>query len=281
MNTNELFSRFVSSEKIKKGGQKIVYKVKNESGEIYALKIILNANDQRVLQEINLLKGLNIDNIPNIIENGLAFDNELQEEVLYIIEDYIEGISVRDWLSMGNVADLQLAYKILNTLLEIELQLEKQNILHRDINPNNIIMGNDGMIYLIDFGLAKIIGGSSITKTSASLGPFTPGYAPSEQFCNEKLKQDVRTDLFQIGVTVYECCTGKNPFINSEDNIVQVLFRTVTVIPTSLTLKGDDKGMFSMLIKMLMSKNQSQRPDTAVDAMRYLQAAAETLDFGG
>lgn len=281
MNTVELLSRFASVAKIKKGGQKVVYKAQNTTGEIVALKIISNATDPRVLQEIDLVKKLKIENVPAIIESGSVLDETLGEEVLYIIEEYIEGTSIRDWINAGNTADLPLAYGIANTLLQIEVQLEKKGILHRDINPNNIILGNNGKVYLIDFGLAKILGSASLTQTAATHGPFTPGYAPHEQFANIKLAQDVRTDLFQIGVTLYECCTGKNPFVKPNDTLYQIMSKTMTVVPPSLNLEGDTKGMFAMLVNMLMAKNQSQRPNTAVDAMRYLQATVSTLDFGG
>ena len=279
MNISELKANYTSINKIKKGGQKIVYSAIDSSGQTVALKIIGNATDPRVLQEIDILKQLNLNNVPKIVDSGIVTDETVNEDALYIVEDYISGTSLRDWLNEGNKADLSLAFKILETLLCIEIELEKNNILHRDINPNNIILGADGIVYLIDFGLAKKIGGTSITQTGALHGPFTPGYAPHEQFANIKLSQDVRTDLFQIGVTTYECCTGKNPFVKPNETIYQIMTRTMSLIPTSLVLRGDTKGMFAQFVNMLMAKNQSQRPDTAADALRYLSAIRATLEL--
>lgn len=281
MTIAELKSKFSSIKKIKKGGQKIVYKAINEHGETVALKIINNSTDPRVLQEIEIVKGLVLPNVPQIIDSGIVTDETVGEDALYLVEQYIDGTSLRDWLNAGNIADLSMAYKMLHALLAAEIELEKNNILHRDINPNNIILGENGIIYLIDFGLAKRMGGTSLTQTEAAHGPFTPGYAPHEQFANIKLAQDVRTDLFQIGVTLYECCTGKNPFVKPNETVYQIMSRTMTVIPPNLVLQGDTKGMFSMFINMLMAKNQSQRPDTATDAMRYLMAIEGTLILGG
>lgn len=281
MTISELKSRFSSIERIKKGGQKVVYKATSHDGEIVALKIISNATDQRVLQEISLVKTLSMPCVPQIIESGLVTDEAVSEDALYIIEQYVDGLSLRDWINAKNLANLKFAYTLLEALLSAEIELENNQILHRDINPNNIILGKDGIIYLIDFGLAKIIGGSSLTQTAAAHGPFTPGYAPHEQFANIKLSQDVRTDLFQIGITVYECCVGSNPFVKPNETVFQIMSRTMTMMPPLLDLPGDTKGQFAQFVNMLMAKNQSQRPDTATDAMRYLKAIRPTLEMEG
>lgn len=281
MTISELKSRFSSIERIKKGGQKVVYKATSHDGEIVALKIISNATDPRVLQEISLVKTLSMPCVPQIIESGLVTDEAVSEDALYIIEQYVDGLSLRDWINAKNSANLKFAYTLLEALLSAEIELENNRILHRDINPNNIILGEDGIIYLIDFGLAKIIGGSSLTQTAAAHGPFTPGYAPHEQFANIKLSQDVRTDLFQIGITVYECCVGSNPFVKPNETVFQIMSRTMTMMPPLLDLPGDTKGQFAQFVNMLMAKNQSQRPDTATDAMRYLKAIRSTLEMEG
>lgn len=280
MTLTELKKRFINIERIKKGGQKVVYKANTADGHIVALKIIGDSNDPRVLQEIQIVKDLSLPNVPHILDSGMVYDESISEDVLYIVEEYIDGISLRDWLSNGNKANLKMALLILDTLLSIEIVLEKKGILHRDINPNNIMLGNNGLIYLIDFGLAKNLSGPSYTLTAAAHGPFTPGYAPNEQFTNQKMLQDVRTDLFQIGVTVYESCVGKNPFIKPGDNVMQIMTRTMTFSPASLRLVGDTKGMFADLINIMMAKNQSQRPDTAEVALRYLNALRPTLYLG-
>lgn len=281
MTKNELLLSFSSITRLKKGGQKTVYKASSPQWGTVALKIIPDTSDRRVLQEIELLKNIHIDNVPKVYDSGIVYDEAISEEVLYMVEQYIPGISLRDWLQLGNRANLKEGYDLLNSLLSTEILLEQAKILHRDINPNNIILGDDRRIYLIDFGIAKKLCGPSLTQTAAINGPFTPGYAPHEQVANMKIKQDVRTDLFQIGITVYEACMGKNPFICLGDNVFQIVQKTMTIQPPSLNLVGDTKGLFSSVIRMLMSKNQSQRPRTAKDAFRYLEAIKPTLSFGG
>ncbi|MDR1563390.1 MAG: serine/threonine protein kinase [Oscillospiraceae bacterium] len=279
MTLNEIKAKYTDITHLKRGGQKTVYKATDSDNLCVALKIINNANDKRVLQEIDLLRQLKFPNIPRIIDSGVVLDENINENVLYIVEEYIDGVSLRDWINAGNRFDLETAYSIIDSLLNIEVLLEENNILHRDINPNNIILTDPKRMYLIDFGLAKKLGNLSLTMTAAANGPFTPGYAPHEQFANMKLQQDSRTDLFQIGVTVYESCTGKNPFVDNGDSFYNILSKTATLMPPLLSLEGDTKGMLSQFVSMLMAKNQSQRPDTAKDALRYLLAIKDTLEW--
>lgn len=88
-------------------------------------------------------------NIPRILEHGVVHDELIDEDVLYIVEEFISGVSMRDYLGTGKKMSLTYAYQLLKALLEIEVQLEEMHILHRDINPNNIILGQDGDIYLL------------------------------------------------------------------------------------------------------------------------------------
>jgi len=275
----ELFDRYNKVDKVKKGGQKIVYRVETDNC-VLILKIICCANDPRVLQEIELTRKIELPFIPLIIESGTVFDPNQGEEVLYIVEEYINGSSLRDWLNSGNRCDLIKAFMMLQQLLIIECELEKISVLHRDINPNNIIIRSDGDICLIDFGLAKIIGNSTnLTKTGALYGPFTPGYAPHEQIANLRMQQDVRTDLFQIGVTIYESISGVNPFVDGANDLNDVMYKTMNYYAPVLTIAGDRNGFFYQFIGMLMAKQQSQRPDTAYKALEYLNAISDTLDL--
>lgn len=275
----ELFDRYETVNKIKKGGQKTVYRVEKD-GSVYVLKLIYCANDPRVLQEISITQRISVSYIPKIYESGNAFDPGLNEDVLFIVEEYIDGLSLRDWLKTGNRCTLTQAHKMLYQLLLTECELEKVSILHRDINPNNIIVMPSGDVRLIDFGLAKILGGSNtLTQTGAAYGPFTPGYAPHEQVANMKMLQDVRTDLFQIGVTIYESISGINPFIDGSKSIFEIMSKTINHYAPILKIDGDRNGLFFQLINMLMAKQQSQRPDSAIRALEYLSAISNTLDL--
>lgn len=277
MTKSEFIAQFDNILRIKKGGQKVVYKATTKSGDFVAVKLIYNAEDPRIQQEIDILTKMQILNTPRILETGYIQDDEAEENALYIIEEFIDGQSLRDQLNSGKRYNLTEAYNLLEKLLIIEIDLESKSLLHRDINPNNIMLSDDLRVTLIDFGLAKNLKGKALTDTNALNGPFTPGYAPNEQVSNKRMEQDVRTDLFQIGVTIYECCNGSNPFCSDNDTIYDVLHKTTTYNPPLLKLQGDTKGMFAQLIAMLMAKNSSQRPDSANAANRYLKAIKSTL----
>ena len=275
----ELMNRYKTVEKIKRGGQKTVYKATTSNGTVTALKIVNTETDQRILQEIEIVRNLNNEHVPIIYETGTVFDEAVAENAFYIVEEFVEGQSLRDYLDEGKRFSLTEAFSLAYALLDIEVHLEKKSILHRDINPSNIILGKNNNIYLIDFGIAKNLNGASLTLASATHGPFTPGYAPYEQFANLRNTQDVRTDLFRIGVTIYEACTGKNPFKEANDNWLQAIIHTQTIMQKPLVMSGDNVGFFSQFIDMLMAKNQSQRPENAETAMRYLMSIKSTLNL--
>lgn len=128
MTIKELLNRFKSVERIKRGGQKVVYKAITNEGSVCALKIVNSITDKRVIQEIEIVKSLNNEHVPAIIDNGIVFDESIGEESLYILEEYIDGQTLRDYLQSDKRLSLGEAYKLLNTLLKIEMQLEKHNI---------------------------------------------------------------------------------------------------------------------------------------------------------
>lgn len=277
MNLKEYMGQFDSCVRIGKGGQKTVYRAE-KGGKSYALKIVQVPDNPRIKQEITILSTLDITGVPKVFDHGTVIDDVSNDTVLYILEEYIDGESLRTILSREKIIETGLAINILNTLLAIEIQLEEQAILHRDIKPDNIIVGSSGDIYLIDFGIAKILGESSLTRTADANGPCTPAYAPWELAANLKRQQDVRTDLYQIGVTIYESLAGGNPFAAGARNRQEMMIRGRTIIPASLHIKGDSQGQLMQYISMLMAKNPSQRPKSASDAKRYFDAIRSSIN---
>ena len=279
MKLSEYKSKFSACTRIGKGGQKTVYKVDDATAS-YALKIVEAPNDPRIQQEVAILRSVDIQGVPHILDQGMVEDDVSRDTFLYILEEYVEGESLRTVLTREKTISTDVAVGILETLLDIETQLEERAILHRDIKPDNIILGKNGAVYLIDFGIAKILGESSLTRTAAQNGPCTPAYAPIELASNMKRQQDVRTDLYQIGLTVYESLAGFNPYSNGAKNPQEVFARGKKMIPQSIQINGDTQGLLMQYISMLMAKNPSQRPNTAKDAKRYYEAIRSTVNIG-
>lgn len=136
-----------------------------------------------------------------------------------------------------------------------------------------------GSVFFLDFGIARILGAESLTKTEAMLGPHTPGYAAPEQFNNLKKDIDSRADLFSLGVVTYECVTGRNPFKENSDSILEVLQKTETITPISYSIKGDSQKQFMALLGSMMGKYPSRRPRSAQQALDWLNAAKATFVY--
>ncbi len=186
---------------------------------------------------------------------------------------------MRKRLNSGNTFTLKEAVNFLEQGLAFIRQLEEKNIVHRDIKPENIIISPENKVYFLDFGIARVLGVPSLTKTEALIGPHTPGYAAPEQFNNLKSDIDSRADLFSMGVVTYECLSGRNPFSEGAMSHLDILQRTETITPVSFRIQGDTQQQFMGLLSSLMGKYPSRRPKDATQALCWLNAAKSTFQY--
>lgn len=264
---------------LKPGGQKDVYVIESSKYGQCILKLIRASKIERVIREIEIITKYDISNVPKMYENGYIEING--SKYLYIIEEFIQGQSLFDKLEGKKKLLLKEAYNLLETLLKIEVELEGNKVIHRDIKPDNILISNEGEFYLIDFGIARALEMQSLTYTEVKVGPHTPGYAAPELFQYDKGKIGTRSDLFSIGVVMYECLFGKNPFVSGKENQVEeIWYKTSTVLPENIKIDGDTQQQFMGLIETLMMKQISKRPPSAKKALEWLQSIKETLVFG-
>ena len=268
---------FEKIELMARGGQKIVFDgVHNSSGET-VIKLYFQLNDPRSLREIQIEKDLNLSMVPKIYETGtIEYEGT---ETLYIIEQKVKGTELRKVLESGKRFSLEEAVTFLEQGLEFIACIENKGIVHRDIKPENIIRADDGRIFFLDFGIARILGADSLTRTGAMMGPHTPGYAAPEQFNNLKKEIDSRADIFSLGVVTYECITGKNPFREGSINALEVLQKTETITPVQYSIKGDTQSQFMALLGAMMGKYPSRRPRTAKQAIDWLKVAKKTFVY--
>lgn len=268
---------FEKIELMARGGQKIVFDgVHNSYGET-VIKLYFQLNDPRSLREIQIERDLNLSMGPKIYETGtIEYEGT---ETLYIIEQKVKGTELRKVLESGKRFSLEEAVTFLEQGLEFIACIENKGIVHRDIKPENIIRADDGRIFFLDFGIARILGADSLTRTGAMMGPHTPGYAAPEQFNNLKKEIDSRADIFSLGVVTYECITGKNPFREGSINALEVLQKTETITPVQYSIKGDTQSQFMALLGAMMGKYPSRRPRTAKQAIDWLKVAKKTFVY--
>ena len=268
---------FEKIELMARGGQKIVFDgVHNSYGET-VIKLYFQLNDPRSLREIQIERDLNLSMVPKIYETGtIEYEGT---ETLYIIEQKVKGTELRKVLESGKRFSLEEAVTFLEQGLEFIACIENKGIVHRDIKPENIIRADDGRIFFLDFGIARILGADSLTRTGAMMGPHTPGYAAPEQFNSLKKEIDSRADIFSLGVVTYECITGKNPFREGSINALEVLQKTETITPVQYSIKGDTQSQFMALLGAMMGKYPSRRPRTAKQAIDWLKVAKKTFVY--
>ena len=272
INCTKVLKKFPSS------GQKQVFLVDYEKQTVIAK--FVKSEDVRVQREIEIVTENKIMNVPFILEIKQIETNN-GESYICIIEQYIPGETLTAMLERGKIS-IQLGIKLLRTLLNIAVQLEKISVVHRDIKPDNIIYGLDDEYYLLDFGIARQLDKISLTATEATFGPHTPGYGAPELFQYSKKDIDIRTDLFSIGVVLFQAITGQHPFItDSEADIQEIWYRTKTVIPKDFLIDGDTHRQLISFIQTLMQKHPTRRPPTAKKALEWFNSVLLTLDIGG
>lgn len=199
--------------KIGQGGMSIVYLAMNEkANKQWAVKEMRKEKNrnyevmkQSLITETNLLKELKhpyLPSIADIIEN---------DDTIIIVMDYIEGRPLSDILLEEGTIEEDKVVEYAIQLCDVLDYLHSQNppIIYRDLKPANIMLKPDGKITLIDFGTARKYNYDSVSDTTC-LG--TIGYAAPEQFAGETLRQtDARTDIYNLGATMYHLLTGVNP----------------------------------------------------------------------
>lgn len=264
--------------KLDDGGQKFVFKAKHIKHGNIVLKIVPDgASDERVKREIEVVTECRVGNVPCIYEWGYIQVDD-GKELLYIVEEYIEGTTLRKYLNSSGRLLLKDGLRLLEALLTIAVELEKRGVVHRDIKPENIVIRVDGGFSLLDFGIARVLNKPSLTMTKAHFGPHSPGYAAPEQLRNMKNEIDIRADLFSIGVTIYEAITGKHPFLKGTEHYLEMIKLTETVTPLKCVIPGDTQRQLIGFITIMMDKFLSRRPQNAAIALDWFKALLPTIN---
>ena len=246
------FSHYKILEEIGTGGMGIIYKAEDTKlNRIVALKFLhshLMASEEeksRFVHEAKAAAALSYSNICTV------YEIDEHDKQTFIAMEYIEGQSLND-----KITDRPLKLEeALDIAIQVAIGLQKAHdklIIHRDIKPANILLSNDGVVKIVDFGLAKLSGQTKLTKDGSTLG--TVAYMSPEQTRGEEV--DSRTDIWSLGIVLYEMITGQLPFKGDYEQAI--VYSILNEEPEPLT--GLRIGV-PMELERIVNKSLAKNPD--------------------
>jgi len=252
-----------------RGGMGVVYKAHEESlNRFVALKVLGEhltedpAHVERFLREAQSAARLNHPNIVQIY----AISQDAGRH--YFAMEYVTGQSLQQVLrSRGTLDSIQAARIVLQAASGLGAAHE-QGIIHRDIKPANLMIDDRGLVKITDFGLALMTAAvSRLTATGMFMG--TPGYLSPEQCLDQDI--DYRTDIYSLGVTLFETLSGKTPFTG--DSPLALLRQIIDVEPPDLAdLKPDVDPELRNLVQRMMAKDRDLRVASCAELIGSLEA---------
>jgi len=265
-----LHKRYRIVEILGQGGMGSVYRAVDENlGVDVALKENLFTTDEYARQfrlEAVILANLRHPNLPRVSDHFV-----LGDQGQYLVMDYIDGEDLRQRMERVGMIEEEEAIMIGAAICDAleYLHTRKPPILHRDIKPGNVKITPDGHIFLVDFGLAKVVQGSQATTTGARA--MTPGYSPPEQYGTART--DPRTDVYSLGATLYASLCGVIPedgLARAMDNAQltplrkresKISRRLANAIEQAMAVDPDDRFQSADEFKkaLLGSKSKTQR----------------------
>jgi serine/threonine protein kinase len=267
------------------GGMGVVYRAEDvRLGREVAIKFVSDdfSHDQdameRLRAEARASSALNHGNICTIHDIGEADGHP------FIVMELMKGMSLRDRLATGPLK----MHQLVDIGIEIADALHAahaEGIIHRDIKPGNIFLTERGHVKILDFGLAKQIPRSGVDTTIAqTLARTQPGitlgtisYMSPEQATGEEL--DGRTDIFSLGVVLYECATGRHPFPGRTSAVTFAAILTKAPV-APVTLNNDLPVCLQDVINNCLEKDREMRYQSAADLRADLKRVRRDIESG-
>lgn len=254
------------------GGMGTVFLAERSDGEFeqrVAIKIIntgLNSVEllRRFRNERQILATLDHPNIAHLIDGGTTADGQP-----YLVMEYIDGSSIIEFANARSLSvdeRLDLFREVCSAVSFAHQKL----VIHRDLKPSNVFVTSDGTVKLLDFGIAKLLNNDTGNETRTQAFAFTPEYASPEQVRGEPLS--TATDIYSLGVILFELLTGSRPFELTDKNIAEMIRTlTETAPPTPSAVTGREtaaitsangnqlKGDLDNIVLMALRKEPSRR----------------------
>ena len=270
-----LLNRYELLEKIGEGGMGTVYKAKchllNRFVAVKILKAELNNDEDfvaRFKREATSIARLSHPNIVNVHDVGE------EEHINFIVMEYIDGKTLKEIIKEnGRLSSV----KTVDIVFQVAKALEcahKSNIIHRDIKPDNIMITEDNMVKVMDFGIAKVDDSRTATNCNNVMG--TVRYFSPEQAKGNIA--DCRTDIYSLGIVMYEMVTGQVPY-NAESSIsIAMMHIQEPVIPPKEIIKDIPENINGIILKC-MQKEPIKRYQTAREMADVLMTIKEYSNF--
>jgi serine/threonine protein kinase len=261
------------------GGSGAVFKARHaQLKRVVALKVLLPhralASDglERFRIEMEVLGRLNH---PNIIR---ATDAGEVEGYLYLAMEYVEGIDLGRILKRFGRLDVADACELVRQTAEALACLDSHGLAHRDVKPNNLLLGRDGVLRVLDMGLAQLRDAprdERLTETGAVMG--TPEFIAPEQ-ARESRNVNIRADVYSLGCTLFALLTGTPPFPRTGSMYDLFRAHNETPPPALTTVRPDAPPELAQLIARMLEKDPAQRPVPA-DVARALAPFCQGSDL--
>lgn len=269
-----LGGRYELLEKIGGGGMALVYKAKckllNRFVAVKLLRPEFTADEEFVKRfrvEAQAAASLSHPNIVSIYDVGK------EDDMHYIVMEYVNGITLKDYVVQNGALNWKEAVNIVIQICSAIEHAHKNHIVHRDIKPHNILLTKDGIAKVTDFGIARAVTSSTITVVGSTIGSvhyFSPEQARGG-FSDEK------SDLYSLGIVLYELVTGKLPF-NGESPVAIALKHIQDIPEEPLNIKNDLPRGVNDIIMIAMEKDQKNRYQSATDMLEVLYQVLKKPD---
>jgi len=254
-------------KKIGKGGMGVVYKAEDiKLGRLVALKFLsdysISSHEDRVRlgREARAAASLKHESVCTI------FGFYETDEQCFIAMEYVEGETLKELIHRKGSLSQEKAIEITQKIAEVLSIAHQKGIIHRDIKSDNIMIKKDGTVKIMDFGLAKLENMPTITRTKSPMG--TVGYMSPEQV--QGFKVDHRSDLWSLGVVLFEMLTGALPFKGDSD--VATMYAIIDdSLPKLTKYNSEISNSIQYVFTTLLEKNAALRYQKAEDIVKDLE----------
>ena len=267
--------RYAIQSEVGRGAMGVVYKATDSVLErTVAIKTVNMALEQdgtdkyeaRFYQEARAAAGLNHPNIVTVHDVGKAGD------VIFMAMEYIEGVELRTLMGEGRRVGVAQAVAIAAQIAEGLAYAHQRGVVHRDIKPANIMVLPNGPVKITDFGIARRRAASELTQTGMLLG--SPKYMSPEQVIGKRA--DHRSDIFSLGVILYEMLCGAAPF--NGESITALMYQTVNFVPPALsTVNNAVPQLLDHIVAKMLAKGLEDRYQDAQQVARDLRECERQL----